>query len=57
MDISEIFFVFFVLVVFVALGFALGVIYTHNTYFDFINSFCEFIPVVVSNEAPSLVTP
>lgn len=57
MDIQEILFVVFVLLVFVFLGFALGVIYTHNTYFDFINSFCELIPIDGAKNAPSLVTP
>ncbi|MEL4257713.1 hypothetical protein AAEH95_21595 [Shewanella xiamenensis] len=57
MDIQGLLLGFFVLFVFLALGFALGIIYSQHTYFEFMNSFCELIPVQAVSKAPSLVTP
>jgi hypothetical protein len=57
MDIQGLLLGLFVLFVFLALGFALGIIYSHHTYFEFMNSFCELIPVQAVSKAPSLVTP
>lgn len=49
--------VVFIFIVFLILGFALGVIYSHEIYFDFINSFCDTLTLDSVSNAGSLVTP
>jgi len=49
--------VVFIFIVFLLLGFALGVIYSHTLYFDFINSFCDTLTIDSVSNVESLVTP
>lgn len=53
----DVFFIVFILFVFAAFGFALGIIFITNIYIDFMNSFFELIPAHAASKAPSLVTP
>lgn len=49
--------VVFIFIVFLILGFALGVIYSNEIYFDFLNSYCVIFPLDSVPNAESLVTP
>lgn len=57
MKFIDVLFIVFLLLTIFFFGFALGIVYTHDTYIGFINSFCELIPLKSFSNTPSLVTP